>query len=95
MSTNLWAFFILLFVEERIITVLSTVFRVGSITQLYVLVYSLSLFYMLSPVSVFVLCSFVLIGILFSVIHVACVCVEIYVTIILAIWSVSRVVLQM
>ena len=85
MSTNLWAFFILLFVEERIITVLSTVFRVGSITQLYVLVYSLSLFYMLSPVSVFVLCSFVLISILFSVIHVACVCVKIYVTIILAI----------
>ena len=52
MSTNLWTFFILLFVEERSIAVLSTDFRVGSSTRLCALVYSLSLFHMLPPMSI-------------------------------------------
>ena len=95
MGTGLWTVFILLSVEEHGITVLGINFRANSSTLFCALVYSLSVFHVLPPVSIFFLCSFSFIGTLFSVFRVAGVSVEIDVTVILAIWSAWCSMLQM
>ena len=88
MSTDLWIFFVLLSVEKRGITVLGASFGVNSSIWFCVLVYSLSLFHVLPPVFEFFVCSFFFVVVLVTVFHIASVCVEIYVTVILAIWGV-------
>jgi len=87
-GTDLWTVFIFLSVEEQGITNLGTNFRDNPNTWFCALVYSLSLFDVLPPVTMYFLCSFFFIGILFAVFRVAGVSVEFDVTVILAIWSV-------
>ena len=77
MGTGLWTVFIFLSVEEQGITILDTNFRANPCTWFCALVYSLSLFHVLPPVSMFFLCSFFFIGILFAVFRVAGVSVEV------------------
>ena len=95
MGADLWTAFVFLSVEERGKSGLGVNVRVNLGTQFCTSTYSLSLFHVLPPVSMFFLCSFFLTRILFPVLHIACVRAEVYVTVIFAVWSVGCIMLQM